>query len=293
LVYISNSSFQGYIAMNANLRTLGPAEARVVLSFREQGRDVVAASDIIGLLKSEQTGRTVIRNLLRKGWLARLRGGRYMLLPPERGAENIGENNPLATASAIVQDSYVGWWSAAAFHGFTTQQPATVFVAVKRQTKARTVEDAEIRFVTIPARKFFGAQRYTVYGRSVNISDPEKTVIDCIDRPDLAGGPAELTRILHAAMAESDQKKIVDTAFQMKSTSLLQRLGFLTDLVERPLDEELRGRLREAIPKSARSIFGRHERKEADIGYVAGWRLFVHAQRSDLLSEVPRIRKNG
>jgi predicted transcriptional regulator of viral defense system len=284
---------EGQIVMETTLRTLGPAEARVVLSFREQGRDVVEASDIIGLLRSEQTGRKVIRNLLRKGWLARLTGGRYMLLPPERGAESLGENNPLAVASAVVEDSYVGWWSAAAFHGFTTQMPATVFVAVKKQTKARTVEDTEIRFVTIPTRKFFGEHSYTVYGRSVAISDPEKTVIDCIDRPDLAGGPAELARIVHAAMAEIDQGKLVDTALRMKSSSMLQRLGFLTDLVERPLNETLRTRLRDAVPKSTRSTFGRRERKDGDIGYVAAWGLFVHARARDLLSEVPRIRQAG
>lgn len=277
--------------MESTLRTLGPAEARVVLSFREQGRDVVEASDIITLLQSEQTGRKVIRNLLRKGWLTRLTGGRYMLLPPERGAESMGENNPLALAAAVVEDSYVGWWSAAAFHGFTTQMPATVFVAVTKQTKARTVEDTEIRFVTVPARKFFGAKRYTVYGRSVNLSDPEKTLVDCIDRPDLAGGPAELTRIAHAAMVEIDQGKLVDVAIQMKSTSLLQRLGFLMDIVERPLDNKLRTRLRDAIPKSARSTFGRQARRDGDIGYAAAWGLFVHARRNDLLSEVPRIRK--
>jgi hypothetical protein len=74
-------------------------------SFREQGRDVVEAGDIIGLLHSEQTGRKVIRNLLRKGWLTRLRGGRCMLLPPERGAESLGENNPLAVAAAVVEGS--------------------------------------------------------------------------------------------------------------------------------------------------------------------------------------------
>lgn len=286
-------SLKGQFIMETNLRTLGPAEARVVLSFREQGRDVVEAADIIDLLRSEQTGRKVIRNLLRKGWLTRLAGGRYMLLPPERGVESSGENNPLAVAAAVVEESYVGWWSAAAFHGFTTQMPATVFVAVKRQTRARTVEDTDIRFVTIPARKFFGASRYTVYARGTNISDPEKTVIDCIDRPDLAGGPAELTRIVHAATAEIKQGKLLDVALRMKSTSLLQRLGFLTDLVERPLQEELRARVRDAIPKSARSTFGRRERKEGDLGYVANWGLFVHARKGDLLSEVPRIRKNG
>lgn len=277
--------------MNANLRTLGPAEARVVLSFLEQGRDVVEAGDIVGLLHSEQTGRKVIRNLLRKGWLMRLTGGRYMLLPLERGAETLGENNPLAIAAAVVRESYIAWWSSAAFHGFTTQIPATAFVAVKRQMRARTIEDTEIRFVTIPARKFFGAKLYTVYGRAVSISDPEKTVIDCIDRPDLAGGPTELTRIVHAAMAEIDQAKLVETALQMKSTSMMQRLGFLTDLVECPLNGASRSRLRDAIPKSTRSIFGPPGKRDGDIGYVAAWGLFVHARRRVLLSEVPRIRK--
>jgi predicted transcriptional regulator of viral defense system len=266
--------------METTLRTLGPAEAKVVLSFREQGRDVVETGDIIGLLASEQTGRKVIRNLVRKGWLTRLGGGRYMLLPPEWGAETIGENNPLAVASAVVEESYIGWWSAAAFHGFTTQKPATVFVAVKRQTPARTIEGAEIRFVSVEPRKFFGSERYTVYGRNILI----------IDRPDLAGWPTELTRIVHAAMAKIDPDKLFLAAVQMKSTSLLQRLGFLTDLVGRPLPEELRQRARRAIPKSTRSTFGTRARRGGDIGYVAEWGLFVHARKNDLLAEIPRIR---
>jgi predicted transcriptional regulator of viral defense system len=285
--------FKGQNVMQANLRSLGPSEARVVLSFREQGRDVVEASEILGLLESENTGRKVIRNLVRKGWLTRLRGGRYMLLPPERGVENVGENNPLAVAAAVVKESYVGWWSAAAFHGFTTQQPAVVFVAVRRQARPRTVEDAEIRFVTLPARKFFGFKTYSVYGRGTRISEPEKTLVDCVDRPDLAGGPAEVTRIVHAAMAEIDQRKVVLAAMEMKSTSLLQRLGFLTDLVDRPLEGDMRTQLRAAIPKSARSTFGRRVRKEDDIGYLNDWGVFVHARKSDLLAEVPRLRKSG
>lgn len=279
--------------METNLRTLGPAEARVVLSFREQGRDVVEASDVIGILESEQTGRKVIRNLVRKGWLTRLTGGRYMLLPPERGAESIGENNPLAIAAAVVKESYVGWWSAAAFHNFTTQKPTTVFVAVRKQAPMRTIEGAEIRFVKVEPRKFFGSKNYIVYGRNTLISDLEKTVIDCIDRPDLAGGPAELTRIVHAAMTDIDPDKLVEAAMQMKSTSLLQRLGFLTDLVRRPLPEEARQRLRSAISKSARSTFGARARANGDIGYVAEWGLFVHARKDDLLAEVPRIRTVG
>ncbi len=187
----------------------------------------------------------------------------------------------------------MGWWSAASYHSFTTQKPATVFVAVRRQLAPRIIEGAEIKFVTVEARKFFGFNSYNVYGRSTRISDPEKTLLDCIDRPDLAGGPTELTRIVHAAMAEVDQEKLVAAAMKMNSKSMLQRLGFLSDLVERPLTEEMRSKVRAALPKKARSAFGARARRKDDIGYISDWGLHVHARKDDLLSEVPRIRKTG
>ena len=228
-----------------------------------------------------------MRNLIKKGWLV---GGRYMLLPPEYGPENLGENNPIALAAA--EPSYVGWWSAAAFHGFTTQKPMAVTVATQRQMPTRTIEGTEVQFIKIAARKFSGFKTYTIYSRTAAITDPEKTVIDCIDRPDLAGGPAELTRIVYTAMGEIDYEKLVTAAMAMKSTALLQRLGFLTDLVGGKLPEKLRLQVRNAIPKSTRPIFGRRDRREDDIGYV-DCGLFVYARRNDLLAEVPRIKGRG
>jgi len=276
--------------MDSNLRTLGPAETKVVLSLREQQRSVVQASEIAALLDSETTAHKVIRNLLRKGWLTRIVGGRYMLLPPEHGPENLGENNMLALAAAAVAPSYIGWWSAASWHGFTTQRPMTVFVAALKQMAPRTIEGAEVRFVKLTPRKFFGARSYDIYGRAVPISSPEKTVVDCLDRPDLCGGPAELTRIVHGALGTVEPSTIVTTALTMNSRAVLQRLGFLSDLVGLPLPEDQRAAVRAAIPKSTRAPFGRKERREGDVGYVAPWGLLVHARREDLLAEVPRLR---
>src|SRR5260221_10961755 len=141
--------------MDSNLRTLGPAESRVVLSFREQGRSVVRTSDVLNLLGSETSARKVIRNLVRKGWLSRIIGGRYMLLPPERGPENLGENNILALAAAAVEPCYIGWWSAAAYHGFTTQKPMSVLVAVLRQAPGRTIEGGGGPFLKGRPRNLF------------------------------------------------------------------------------------------------------------------------------------------
>ena len=276
--------------MNSNLRTLGPAESKVVLSFREQGRTVVKAADVMDLLGSETSARKVIRNLLRKGWLSRIVGGRYMLLPPEHGPENLGENNILALAAAAVELSYIGWWSAAARHGLTTQKPMTVFVATLKQVPARTIEGGDVRFIKVAPRKFFGHQLYDVYGRSVAISTPAKTLVDCLDRPELAGGPAELARIAYIALGKIKPQDLLAAARAMQSKALLQRLGFLSDLVGRPLPDDVRQALRDAVPKTYRSHFGRADRREGDIGYVAACGLYVHARRDDLLAEVPRIK---
>lgn len=132
----------------------------------------------------------MIHNLLRKGWLTRLKGGRYLFLPPEYGPKNIGENNPLVIASSLVEPSYVGWWAAASFHGLTTQRPMKFTVATLQQSPSRIVEDTEIKFIKVVPRKFFGYKSYTIYQREVILSTPAKTVIDCVDRPDLTGGPS-------------------------------------------------------------------------------------------------------
>ena len=277
--------------METNLRTLGPNEAKTVLTFREQGRNTVRAVDVIELLGKETTARKVIRNLLRKGWLTRLVAGRYMFLPPERGPENLGENNALALASAVVEPSYIGWWSAASYHSFTTQKPMTLTVATLRPLLPRTLVGNDIRFVKVVKRKFFGFKPYDLYGREAILSTPAKTVVDCIDRPDLAGGASEVTRIVYGAMVDTASDDVIDAAFQMKSIALLQRLGFLTDLVGWKWSDTQHKRLRKAIPPSARTVFGRAERKDGDIGYVAAWGLLVHASEADLLADVPKRKE--
>jgi predicted transcriptional regulator of viral defense system len=275
---------------NSNLRTLGPLEAKVVLSLREHSREVVDVSDIRTLAGPGSATRNVVQQLIRKGWLSRVRRGRYILLPPEHGPDNLGENNVLALATAAIIPSYAGWWSAASFHGFTTQIPLTTFIAVTRNLPNRELEGSAVRFVRLSNSKFFGAHFYSLYGRQIPISSPVKTLIDCLDRPALAGGVAEVVRVTDRALASVPANEAVETAIRFGSKSVMQRLGAISDLIDRPLPDPARQRLRAAIPKSARSRFGRGSPLQADIGYVAAWGLFIDARREEILAEVPRSK---
>lgn len=42
-----------------------------------------------------------------------------------------------------------------------------------------------------------------------------------------------------------------------------------------------------SIPRNARSVFGRQERRKRDIGFAADWGLLVHAPANHLFSDVP------
>jgi predicted transcriptional regulator of viral defense system len=261
----------------------------VVLSLREHNKSLVRLADLTTILESEKSAKIVLRALIHKGWLSRVIGGKYLLLPPERGPEKLGENNALAIAAAVVDPSYIGWWSAAAWHGFTTQVPATVFVAVTRQAPPRSIGGADIRFIKVLTRKFFGAETYPVYDRSVLISSPSKTVVDCLDRPELAGGAPELARIIHSALGSVDPEALLTDTLRLDTHVAAQRLGFLADVVGRPLPGAIRNRLRSALPKTFRARLGRSISRDGDLGFIADWGVTVNIPETELLAEVPRM----
>lgn len=278
------------MTMEPSLRTLGANEARVILSATAESLQVVTRRWVVEVLDGDRVKAShALHALLRKGWLVKLGAGRYAVIPPDRGPEIVGENNALAMASVAVEPAYVGWWSASAFHGLTTQRPALITVATTRQVAARRIEGTRVRFVKLAERKFFGGRIYDLYGRAVAVSDPAKTLVDCLDRPDLCGGHAELARIAFGAKAAVGPQELVETALKMGSVSLLQRAGFLLDLVGWEMPPVLRAAIRDRIPRTARSVFGRKEALAGDLGYVPDWGLIVHATMKELVSDTPEL----
>ncbi|MGY3443307.1 MULTISPECIES: type IV toxin-antitoxin system AbiEi family antitoxin domain-containing protein [unclassified Bradyrhizobium] len=279
--------------MNFNLRTLGAEEAKLVLSLSSRHASTVTVAEAADLLGGESRARGVLRRLHDRGWLQRASAGRYVLLPAEWGAEKVEDFDVYVLASATVASGYIGWWAAAGRHGFTTQVPSILHVATERQLAPREIQGTEVRYVKLTAKKFFGWQDMDSFGRTFRISNPEKTIVDCVDRPDLCGGLVELTRIVAAGTHSVSEDALVDCALRVGSVSTCQRLGYLLDLVAPSyLSKAERERMRGFIPPSARSIVGRDRAHEDDVGYVRDWGLLVHASQSDLLAEVPQSSRS-
>src|SRR5579864_8046234 len=192
-------------------RSLSRQESKVVLALTERGRRDVTRAEIVDLLGvSAKAADHVIESLRRKGWLERATWGAYPLIPPEQGPEALGDSNLLALASRVADPYYIGFSTAAAHYGLTTQHRKVIFVVTPVRLRSREVGESRVRIVNLADSRFFGFEPVDVLGYKVMLSDREKTTIDCIDRPALAGGVGETATILATASRRFDWTKAVD-----------------------------------------------------------------------------------
>ena len=166
-------------------RPLSAQESQLILRLEWEKQPVVTIEETMAILGiSYDQARQVLSRLARRRWLAPIVPGKYELIPAERGEYAFPDTNPLFIGSVLVQPYYFSYATAAFFHGLSMQAAATVYVATTtRREGLLVVRDKEYRLVIQPPHKFFGAQDVNGYGSRVRMAEPEKAVLDCLDRP--------------------------------------------------------------------------------------------------------------
>jgi predicted transcriptional regulator of viral defense system len=273
--------------MELTRRSLSSQESRVVLALAELHRREATRADIVRVLGgSRKAADHVIESLRRKGWLERATWGRYLLVPPDQGPDAIGDSNLLALASRITDQYYIGFGTAAAHYGLTTQHRNTIFLVTRTRLRGRNLGDSRVRMITQAASKFFGFEPVDALGYKVMMSDREKTAIDCIDHPDLAGGVGEVAAILATASRRFDWNKAVDYLQRIGSGALVRRFGWLLDHVNADAPPQARARLLQLAGRSRKTWFGsdpaRARAVKGAIGYDETWRVFVNVTADEL-----------
>ncbi len=264
-------------------RSLSPQESRIVLALAEQGRREIERPEIVQLLGvSAKAADHVIHSLRRKGWLERASWGKYLLIPADQGPEALGESNLLALASRIAEPYYIGYGTAAAHYGLTTQHRNVIWLVTPVHLRDRRIGQADVRIVNPVPHKFFGFGPVDVLGYKTVISAREKTVIDCIDRPDLAGGVGEVAYILATASRRIDWRKAVDYLERIGSAPLVRRFGWLADHADAEIPASERERLLRLAGHNRKAFLGPKGKVKGAIGYDDRWRLFVNVTREEL-----------
>jgi len=221
--------------MAKTITSLSKIESELLSALSAEGKNIFTTDDASAVLKK---GKTEIRNILArlsgKSWIDRLERGKYLIVPLEAGPERMWSEDAFIMASHLINPYAISYWSALSFWNLTEQLPRTVFVSStsRKSTNQKEVIGIPYRFVTLSPEKFFGIKKVWISSTKVNITDPEKTIIDCLDHPEYCGGITEGAKGLATGIesGEVDLKKVTDYALRINNKTVFKRLGYLCEI---------------------------------------------------------------
>ena len=180
----------------------------------------------------------------------RVRRGLYMTVPLEASDPSSWLADPWVVAAKSFAPCYIGGWTAPHHWELTEQlfRSVVVFTATAVRSKEKTLQGTTFRLRQVAGNRLFGTK--TVWrGRvPVKISDPERTLVDVLDRPDIGGGIRHVADSLEEWLRGEKRgtAELIKHAERVGNRTVFKRLGYLLearDLDEPELLEACAGRL--------------------------------------------------
>lgn len=179
------------------------------------------------------TVRELLSDMTKRGLLMRLKEGVYHIIPYESDpAVFMPDWHLIAEHLVGNKNHYIGYYSALQLHDLITQPSMKEQIVVSEQIRPAVIRIKNIpfQFIYHNANHFFGMKKMWVDPfHKVQCSDLEKTIVDCLFKPDYAGGIVEIAKAIHQSKNELRYDTLLDYVIRFKSQAVLKRLGFLLE----------------------------------------------------------------
>jgi predicted transcriptional regulator of viral defense system len=177
----------------------------------------------------------LLRHLAEQGWVARVQRGLYTTVPLETEEPEHWSVDVWAVAAVALAPGYIGGWTALHHWDLTDQVFATTVFVTARPVphRQRTIGSARLELRHRPERAIFGTRRVWREGVPVEVSDRERTLVDCLDDPSLGGGLRHTVEALitYAGLADRRWERLIDYGDRLGNRTVFKRLGYLTETV--------------------------------------------------------------
>lgn len=233
--------------MDIRYKTLSSQSAKIVKHFTDTNQPGFTIEEVYDLFKpsSREAVKKLLRDMVNRELLLRLKDGVYWIIPYEQDAAAYFPNWHLIAKYLVGDaDHYVGYYSAMEIHSLITQPSLKEQIVVNKQIKPSVLKIKGYRFQFIyhNANHFFGSKNTWVDSfNKVVCSDLEKTFVDCLYKPDYAGGISEITKAIFKSRDKIDFEKLFEYSKKFKAQSVIKRLGFLLEIlnIKNPILEKL------------------------------------------------------
>jgi predicted transcriptional regulator of viral defense system len=219
-------------------KTLSSQSARLLQMLNRDDISFFSLDRAYGLLpdSTKPTVRRLISDMTKRGLLLRLKDGLFSIIPYNEDPYSYFPNSHL-TAKHLATDAdfYIGYHSALELHSLITQPSLREQIVVNRQIKPSSIKikGHKFQFIYHNTVHFFGAKNIWIDSfNKIPCSDLEKTFVDCLYKPDYAGGITEIAKAFFKSRENIDYEKLFDYCKKFNAQSVIKRLGFLLEVLD-------------------------------------------------------------
>jgi predicted transcriptional regulator of viral defense system len=162
--------------------------------------------------KDQNYTRVKLNRLTERGLVKRIMRNKYTV-----------SDNIFVIATNLIYPSYLSFWSASSYKGFTDQILNTIQIATTKKSSEIEFENYRIEF--IPISDFFGYNKVITTEGEIFVVDNEKLLIDICLRPEKIGNYDELRMIFEQATI--DIKRLIEYLKRTNNNTLIKRVGYL------------------------------------------------------------------
>lgn len=188
---------------------------------------VFTKKDIEKVIQNPKTAESFLSRSLKKGYIKRVKHNYYV-------AMDIVNNSPLYNkyiiATKLDCSNYISYHSALEYRGFNNQVFNELVYSGNNRVNDFEFEHINYHFVQSKC----DLQIESNYD-NVKITSIERTMIDCIDRIDLAGGIEEIYRAFDN-IHNINEKKLLEILDFYNKKVLYQRAGYILETFKKSLD---------------------------------------------------------
>ncbi len=192
--------------------------------LNDYGLDIFSRNQITQIENlTPQQVEIALRGLARRGYITIIERGKYC-------KQNYSEE--FVIGNFIVKNGGIAYWSAMNYHRMTEQIPNVIFVQTSQRKKDKIIFGVRYKFVQVKENKLIGYKTEGYGNLKFNITDIEKTIVDCFDLPKYSGGYPEIIKAFN--IAEPSAIKLVKYCKATNNLSVVKRLAYLTELLHKP-----------------------------------------------------------
>ncbi len=214
-------------------KTTGEVSAKLLAELYQQNKMIFGIDDALKILKTNYNStKQLLIDMTARNLLVRIKTGSYIIVPEGITGPYIGNWYVAAREISNSPEYYISHYSAMAIHNMLTQPLLKVYISSpKRQLSSKKLKD-KFKFVFVKKDNIWGIEdNWITTTEKIRISDIERTIIDCLSRPEYCGGITEIAKGIGIKKKDIDLDKLLQYVIKYGKKVVAKRLGFLLESI--------------------------------------------------------------